>query len=74
VDDNRAGRADGEFHALAPVRLEGEVAYCCSEAKYEEAIRHPEACIEVGFPLADVKMKRPPTEAAFSFIRGQALK
>ncbi|KJC44109.1 hypothetical protein UB31_21270 [Bradyrhizobium sp. LTSP849] len=49
--------ADGELHALALVRLEGEVAYCCSEAKYEEAIRHPEACIEVGFPLADVKMK-----------------
>jgi hypothetical protein len=37
--------------------LEGEVAYCCSEAKYEEAVSHPEACIEVGFPLADVKMK-----------------
>jgi hypothetical protein len=33
------------------------MAYCCSEARYDEAIRHPEACIEVGFPIADVKMK-----------------
>jgi hypothetical protein len=39
------------------VRLQGEVAYCCSEAKYEQAVRHPEDCIEVGFPIADVKMK-----------------
>jgi hypothetical protein len=23
----------------------------------EEAVTHPEACIEVGFPLRDVKMK-----------------
>jgi hypothetical protein len=37
--------------------LEGEVDYCCSEAKYEEAVGHPEACIEVGFTTADVKMK-----------------
>ncbi len=49
--------ADGLFHPLVLVRLEGEVAYCCSEAKYEEAVSHPEACIEVGFPKADVKMK-----------------
>ena len=49
--------ADGEYHALALVRLEGDVAYCCSEAKYEQAIGHPEACIEIGFPLSDVKMK-----------------
>ena len=30
--------------------------YGC-DAKYDEAIRHPEACIEVRFPLVDVKMK-----------------
>jgi|GEM_PF-4063847 len=49
--------ADGKYHALVLVRLDGNVAYCCSEAKYDEAVRHPEACIEVGFPLADVEMK-----------------
>ncbi len=30
--------------------------YGC-DAEYDEAIRHPEACIEVRFPLVDVKMK-----------------
>jgi len=49
--------ADGLLHPLVLVRLEGQVAYCCSEAKYEEAVSHPEACIEVGFPMADVKLK-----------------
>jgi hypothetical protein len=34
-----------------------KVAYCCSEAKYEDAVKHPEACIKVGFPIEDVKMK-----------------
>ena len=49
--------ADGLYHPLVLVRLEREVAYCCSARNYEEAIAHPEACIEVGFPLRDVKMK-----------------
>ena len=49
--------ADGEYHALALVRLEGDTAYCCAEEKYDEAVAHPEACIEVGFPISDVKMK-----------------
>jgi hypothetical protein len=39
------------------VRLEREMAYCCAAKRYEEAITHPEECIEFGFPLRDVKMK-----------------
>jgi alpha-D-ribose 1-methylphosphonate 5-phosphate C-P lyase len=49
--------ADGQDHPLTLVRLERGVAYCCAEEKYKEAITHPDACIEVGFPLRDVKMK-----------------
>jgi hypothetical protein len=39
------------------VRLEQDVAYCCAAKDHEEAITRPEACIEVGFPLRDVKTK-----------------
>jgi hypothetical protein len=49
--------ADGLDHPLILVRLERETAYCCAAKRYEEAITHPEGCIEVGFPLRDVKMK-----------------
>ncbi len=49
--------ADGQDHPLTLVRLERGMAYCCAPRDYEEAITHPEACIEVGFPLRDVKMK-----------------
>lgn len=49
--------ADGMDHQLTLVRLERSVAYCCASKDYEEALMRPEACIEVGFPLRDVKMK-----------------
>lgn len=49
--------ADGLDHALTLVRLERGMAYCCATRDYEEAVSHPEACIEVGFPLRDVKNK-----------------
>jgi hypothetical protein len=49
--------ADGKNYPLVLVRLERDVAYCCSPQRYEEAVMHPEACIEVGFPLRDVKTK-----------------
>jgi hypothetical protein len=49
--------ADGLDHPLVLVRLERDVAYCCAAEQYEEAITQPEACIEVGFPLRDVKTK-----------------
>ena len=49
--------ADGLYHPLVLVRLERDVAYCCAPKDYKEAITHPEECIEVGFPLRDVKMK-----------------
>lgn len=48
---------DGLDLHLMLVRLERDVAYCCAPKDYEEAITRPEACIEVGFPLRDVKMK-----------------
>ncbi len=42
---------------LLKVRLEDAVAYRCSEAKYDNAIGHPEGCVEVGLSLANVKTK-----------------
>jgi hypothetical protein len=48
--------ADGEQRELALVRIEGNTAYLCQASRYEDAIQHPEACIEIGFPLSDVKM------------------
>jgi hypothetical protein len=50
--------ADGIDHPLVLVRLERDVAYCCAAKQYQEAIMHPESCIEVGFPLRDVKTKK----------------
>jgi hypothetical protein len=47
--------ADGTERALVLVRIEHGTAYVCSEARYEEALSHPEACIEVGFPVGDVR-------------------
>jgi hypothetical protein len=41
-------------HAL--VRIDGDTAYRCQANRYQDAIQHPEACIEVGFPLSDVRM------------------
>jgi hypothetical protein len=32
-------------------------AYVCPEARYQEAVNNPAACIEVGFPITDVKMR-----------------
>jgi hypothetical protein len=48
--------ADGEQRELALVRIDGDTAYLCQAARYQDAIQHPEACIEVGFPLSDVRM------------------
>lgn len=49
--------ADGLEHPLILVRLERDTAYCCAARDYKEAVTHPEACIEVGFPLRDVRTK-----------------
>jgi hypothetical protein len=48
--------ADGEQRELALVRVEGNTAYLCRANQYRDAIQHPEACIEIGFPLSDVRM------------------
>jgi hypothetical protein len=48
--------ADGEQRELALVRVDGDTAYLCQANRYQDAVRHPEACIEVGFPLSDVWM------------------
>ncbi len=48
--------ADGEQRELALVRIDGDTAYLCQANRYQDAVQHPEACIEVGFPLSDVRM------------------
>jgi hypothetical protein len=48
--------ADGEQRELALVRIEGNTAYLCQANRYQDAVAHPEDCIEVGFPLSDVRM------------------
>jgi hypothetical protein len=47
--------ADGEERELALLRVAGETAYVCPPSRYREAIEHPEANIEVGFPIGDVR-------------------
>jgi len=47
--------ADGTERELVLVRVAGQTAYVCPASRYLDAIRNPEAGIEVGFPVQDVR-------------------